>query len=89
MNFPKRLLKSHLNNRRGQGLIEYLVLVALIAVVAIGAVKVVGLNLHTQYERINRALGAETQGTLTIRNSRDVGTQRDLSDFIENARDKK
>lgn len=87
MNFKKRLKQFPLKNNRGQGLIEYLVLVGLICVAAIGAVKVVGLNIHTQYERINRAMGAQTQGDLTIRNARDVGTQRDLSDFFENARD--
>ncbi len=75
-----------LKNNRGQGLMEYLILVALIAVVSIGAVKVVGKNLYKQYDHINRALGAQTQGSLTIENAQGVNTQKDLSNFFENAR---
>ena len=86
MKFLNRLKKSPLKNNLGQGLIEYLILVALVAVVAIGAVKVVGKNIYTQYEMINRALGSKTHGSLQIDSAQDVNKQRDLSNFFENAR---
>ncbi len=74
------------NNKRGQGLMEYLILVALIAVVSIGAVRIVGRNVSVQYERFNRAMGAPQQDNLTIRSAGDKINQRNLSDFLENAR---
>lgn len=86
MKLLNRLKKTPLKNNRGQGLMEYLILVALVAVVAIGAVKVVGKNIYTQYEMINRALGAKTHGNLQIDSAQDVNKQRDLSNFFENAR---
>lgn len=74
-------------NSKGQGLIEYLMLVSLIAVVTIGVVKVVGQNVKTQYEIINRALGADTQGDLKIRNANsNAMKQKDLSNFLDGAR---
>ncbi len=86
MKFINRLKNSPLKNNLGQGLMEYLILVALIAVVSIGAVKVVGRNMTVQYEKINRAMGAEVQGDLQIRSAGDAVNQRNLSNFLENAR---
>ena len=77
---------SPLKNNNGQGLVEYLILVALIAVVSIGVVKVVGNNISTQYENINRAMGAGPSEALKMRSAGNAVNQKDLSNFIENAR---
>jgi pilus assembly protein Flp/PilA len=83
-------VQTPLKNQRGQGLIEYLILVALIAVATIGVVKVVGNNMATQYERINRAMGAANSGDLKIENaSASALKQKDLSNFIDSARSQK
>ena len=42
--------------RKGQGLVEYLVLTCLVAVAAISVVSVVGRNIREQYANISRAL---------------------------------
>lgn len=74
-------------NNKGQGLIEYLVLVALIAVSTIGVIKVVGNNLSAQYENINRALGAKNSRKLTVSNASESSLkQKDLSNFLEGSR---
>lgn len=73
--------------KSGQGMIEYLILVALIAAGTIGVVKVVGQNVNKQYENINRALGAKKSQQLQLDNASDSQLNRkDLSNFMEGAR---
>jgi pilus assembly protein Flp/PilA len=79
--------KTFVKNQKGQGLIEYLILVALIAVTTIGVIKVVGNNVATQYENINRAMGAKNSQKLTISNASDNSLkQKDLSNFMDSSR---
>ena len=89
-NYNRFSIQKPLKNQRGQGLIEYLILVALIAVATIGVVKVVGNNLAAQYENINRAMGASNSSKLTVENaSASALKQKDLSNFIDSARTQK
>ena len=79
--------RSLLKNPKGQGLIEYLILVALIAVATIGVVKVVGNNMAKQYENINRAMGASQSTQLQAENAAQGSLrQKDLSDFVTGSR---
>ncbi len=79
--------KKLMLNKKGQGLIEYLILVSLIAVTTIGVIKVVGNNVATQYENINRAMGAKNSGKLAISNSSNSALkQKDLSNFMDSSR---
>lgn len=74
-------------NQKGQGLMEYIILVALIAVTSIGVVKVLGHNLAVQYENINRSLGAKTNSPLKVKNASDSALkQKDLSNFMDASR---
>lgn len=83
----KYSLRKKLKSNRGQGLIEYLILVALIAVGTIGVVKIVGQNVTIQYENINRALGAKKAGALGMKNAADSQlNQKDLSTFMDGSR---
>ena len=75
-----------LKNKKGQGLIEYLMLVALIAVATIGVVKVVGHNLGKKYENINRALGANGEALNAVNASDGALAQKDLSNFLDGAK---
>lgn len=75
-----------LKNKNGQGLIEYLMLVALIAVATIGVVKVVGHNLGKKYENINRALGANGEALHAVNASDGALAQKDLSNFLDGAK---
>ncbi len=80
-NLPKKL------NNKGQGMIEYMILVALIAVGTIGVVKVVGQNVGKQYENINRAMGAQTSQTLLLENTSESNLNRkDLTNFMQGSR---
>lgn len=83
----QKKLNHLLKNQKGQGLIEYLILVALIAVSAVGVVRVVGNNISKNYENINRALGAEKSEKLKLENASDKNlNKKDLADFIEGSR---
>ncbi len=81
--FKKNLIKSN----KGQGLIEYLILVALIAVGTIAVIKVVGQNVTKQYEKINRAMGANGSSQITLDSVADSQLKRkDLSNFMEGSK---
>lgn len=84
------MFKSNKNIKKsisGQGMIEYLILVALIAAGTIGVIKVVGQNVNKQYENINRALGAKKSQQLQLDNASDSQLNRkDLSNFMDGAR---
>lgn len=76
-----------LKNKKGQGLMEYLILVALIAVGTIGVVKVVGQNVRKQYANINHALGAKQVGDnkLSDVSASDLN-RKDLSNFMDTSK---
>lgn len=79
--------KSIFFRTNGQGMVEYMILVALIAAGTIGVVRVVGYNIGAQYENINRALGAKTSNQLEIKNAEQGQlNKKDLSDFLKGAR---
>lgn len=83
LSFNKKIMKS----KKGQGLVEYLILVALIAVGTIAVIKVVGQNVTKQYERVNRALGANGTSAITLEGVADSQLKRkDLSNFMEGAK---
>ena len=80
------MLKKILNSS-GQGMVEYMILVALIAAGTIGVVRVVGYNIGAQYENINRALGAKASTPLQVVNTEQKHlNKKDLSDFLRGAR---
>lgn len=71
----------------GQGLIEYLILVALIAVGTMGVMRVVGVSLKTRFNSVARSLGADTPGNVP----RPVVTEsmlkkNDLRNFMHGSR---
>lgn len=71
--------------QKGQSLIEYLILVALMAIASIGIVKVLGQNLQGQFARIAHALKGEDRKPRLQRINKSHYEQKDLSDFFEGA----
>ena len=85
--FMSSFYQSRHKHQSGQGMIEYMILVALIAAGTIGVVKVVGQNVRKQYENINRALGAKKTEQLQLDNTNDnLLNKKDLSNFLDGAR---
>ena len=74
---------ADLRDRKGQGLVEYMVLVALITAGTIGVIRVVSYNIGIQYENINRALGAKAPNQLqAVSAEQSILNKKDLSNFL-------
>lgn len=77
---------KHLKNRRGQGLIEYLILVALIAVGSIAIVRVVGKNVSVQFANVAKALGSGSGEEIKAEKiDQSMYSKRDMSNFLNGA----
>ena len=71
------------NRNKGQGMTEYLIIVAIIAVSAIGVTRVTGQHLTTGFSRIAKALeGTKDKGNYDVVGT-DYSQSRDMGDFTE------
>ena len=80
------LVRAFFRNEEGQGMTEYIIVVALIAIAAIGVVTVFGQNLRALFATSAATLGGETSATLT--NHGTAGTNispmnRSISNFAD------
>lgn len=74
------------NNQKGQGLVEYLIIVSLVAVATISVIRVVGQNVSVQYANIAKALGGRDDRQLAAERVEDhMYKKKDLSDFLKGA----
>jgi len=72
-------------NRKGQGLIEYLILVCLVSVAAIAVVSVVGQNVRARFANISSALhGKKGQQKLEAASEQEYKI-RGFDDFNESS----
>lgn len=71
-------------NRRGQGLVEYLVLVCLITVSSIAVVSVVGANIKELYANVAHSLQGKKKVKFTETDPA-MYQGRSLEDFMEGA----
>lgn len=67
-----------LKNQKGQGLIEYLILVAIMGVATLATVRMVQHRLSARFTDVARVL----EGNGTRRTNLDDVQQRDLGDFM-------
>ncbi|MCB0394527.1 MAG: hypothetical protein KDD25_08200 [Bdellovibrionales bacterium] len=74
-----------MKNQKGQGLVEYLIIVALIAVASIAVTKVLGQNIQGQLARITNAISSKP-GKPRLNPIREGHyKQKDLSNFFDGA----
>jgi Flp pilus assembly pilin Flp len=72
-------------NRRGQGLTEYIIITALVAVAAIGIVNIFGNQLRNQFHTIVSAMSGSTDAevrSLAGKAAKEAN-QKNLSDYAE------
>lgn len=50
------MIKRFIKNEDGQGLVEYIILAALMAIVIIGAVTTLGKGMGQKFEDVNKAI---------------------------------
>ena len=80
-----KLKGRFIRSQKGQSLIEYLILVALMAIASIGIIKVLGQNLQGQFARVTHALKGESTKPRLRNINKSYYKQKDLGDFFDGA----
>ncbi len=73
------------NNQRGQGLIEYLIIVALMGVATIAIVRTMSQVVLNRFAHISHALQGKSGGPPPVDVNKSAYQKRDLSDFMKGA----
>jgi pilus assembly protein Flp/PilA len=71
-----------LRNNSGQSLVEYLIIVALMAVATIGIVRVMGQTVSAKFATITHALQGRSKSVRTDRIEESHFKSKDLGDFF-------
>jgi pilus assembly protein Flp/PilA len=78
--------KSDIRNQKGQGLIEYLIIVALVAVAAISILQIVGQNVTAQFAKVAYAIQGKSSSSVKADEVRETSYKRkDMSNFFKGA----
>ena len=75
-----------LNNKKGQAMIEYLVLVAFMAIAAMGILRVLNHSVNAKFTSITNAVqGSRATSVQLERPSENLYKRRDMSSFFHGA----
>lgn len=74
-----------IRNQKGQGLVEYLIIVALVAVATIGIMRTLGQNTSAQFANITYALQGSNKKARKDQVNKTATEKKDLSDFMSGA----
>lgn len=82
---------KRIGNRRGQGLTEYIIIVALVAIAAIGVVNIFGNQLRNQFSTIIQAMAGQSRTVDTSATGKlsSQTNQRTLADYAAKNNDGK
>ncbi|MEN0058372.1 MAG: hypothetical protein AAGB31_06020 [Bdellovibrio sp.] len=72
-------------NRRGQGMIEYLIIVAIIAIGSISVMKVVGGNVSVRFANVANVLGGKGKNPSAYEVTDTMVKKKDFSNFFDGA----
>jgi Flp pilus assembly pilin Flp len=82
-----RHMKSFLRDQEGQGMTEYIIIVAIIAIAAIAVITLFGQNLRALFAASSNALGGSEDTSVSSAgsgNSNIAAARRNLSNFGTN-----
>lgn len=77
-----------IQNKKGQGLVEYLILVCLICVASISIVRVLGQNITAKFSQVSNSIQGKgaSHGGVRMEEVRETHyKKRDLSNFFQGA----
>ncbi len=78
-----------IQDQRGQSLVEYLIIVALVAVGTLSIMRVVGQSVSAQFAQIAKSLGADVQGDISRAAVTETNhKKRDMRDFMQGSKGK-
>jgi Flp pilus assembly pilin Flp len=72
-------------NQSGQSLVEYLVLICLIAVSSVAVVRTLSKNINVQFANVARSLGGESHTLKTEKVDAKAYSKTDFNDFMQGA----
>ena len=76
----------NLINQKGQSLIEYLIIVALVAIGGIGIMRTVGQSINVSFSKVAKALGADVEGSIeSARVTQSNFQKKNLKNFMNGA----
>lgn len=78
-----------IRNQKGQTLIEYLIIVALVGVGSIGLMRVVSQGINDRFASVVGALGGTVESKATVRVSSNMLKKKDLKNFAHNTKEDK
>ncbi len=85
--FKKRFVKSdfipRVRSQRGQGLVEYLLIVALIGVATMGIMRVLGQTVSAKFATVTYALQGSKKSVTSERIEASHHKKKDMSDFFD------
>lgn len=71
-------------DQRGQGLIEYLILVALIAVGTMATIRILGQSVNVKFAKVAQSLGADVQSDIgNAQVTSGAWKKKDMRDFMQ------
>jgi pilus assembly protein Flp/PilA len=84
----KRISKQILRSKKGQGLIEYLIIVALIAIAAMGIMRVMSQTVQAKFAKVTQTLqgGGNTIDIRVEQIDESHFKKKDMSDFFHGTR---
>lgn len=84
MNSQKFLTK----NNKGQGLVEYLIILAIVAVGTIGIIKVISQNIRVHYTHVAESLGSNVQGDRPTKGTvtKSMFEEKDFNNFWQGSK---
>lgn len=78
--------KKFIKNKAGQGLVEYLIIVAIVAVGSIAVIKAVGGNINVQFANVAQALGGKESRKKEAHDvTESMYKKKDFGSFFEGA----
>jgi len=81
--------KNRLNSQSGQGLIEYLILVAVIGIGSVVLVRAVGQNINVKFAEVVQGLGGSVEGeTKADSVTASALEKKDMQNFLNGSRKK-
>ena len=81
-------MKQSLTNQRGQGLVEYLIIVALMGIAAIGIMRVMGQTVSANFATITSALQGKKQAAHRENVNETLYKKKDLGNFFDGVGEK-
>lgn len=79
-------MQKSVRNQRGQSLVEYLILVALVGIGSVAVVRAVGQNVQVRFAKVVQGLGGKVDGDVQAATvSESSYKKKDLSNFLQGA----